>query len=81
MIWIVLICLLLVVVLYLLLVHVEAKHIVESAPREDMFDCPRHGLFHKKYALKLSGMTEEPIDYCPFCYEDRMKEAKSKVAK
>lgn len=61
---------------YLGLVAYGAKHDTEDAPRQDMFVCDKHGLFPKKYAMQLTGVTEEPILQCPMCMEDKFKQAK-----
>jgi hypothetical protein len=61
---------------YLGLIMYDAKHDVENAPRTDMYLCDRHGAFPKKHLMHLSGITDTPIEQCPFCFEDRMKAAK-----
>jgi hypothetical protein len=66
-------------VVYIAAVAYEAKHSTDNAPRQDMFTCEKHGLFPKKYAMQLTGITEEPILQCPFCFETRMKEARKNV--
>jgi hypothetical protein len=66
--------------IYLGCVAYDARHTTNQAPRDDMYTCDRHGVFSKKYALKLTGITEEPILQCPFCMEDRFKEAKQRAA-
>ena len=66
-------------VAYFVVVAYDAKHSTQASPREDMFTCDKHGVFAQKYALRLTGITEEPIAYCPMCAEDRFKEAKKNV--
>jgi hypothetical protein len=62
---------------YLVYAVVSAKCEVDDAPRVDMFNCPKHGLIPAKYTLKLDVMTETPIEFCPMCFEDKMKAAKA----
>lgn len=66
---------------YIAAVAWDAKHDTKAAPREDMFTCDKHGVFAKRYVTRLTGVTEEPIDYCPFCLEDRFREAKKSASK
>lgn len=71
---------------YLVFVMWAAKHTISAAPREKMFLCDKHGAFLAKHALTIiddaivqyTDGTEkrEPLLYCPFCYEDRIAEAK-----
>ena len=74
---------------YLALVRWDAKHEVTQAPKEKMLSCDKHGLFLEKYALNLGediakqypdGREEVgPLLVCPFCYEERINEAKKNV--
>lgn len=66
---------------YLVLVAYDARHATDTAPRTDMYTCDRHGLFPRKYALKLTGITEEPIEQCPMCLQLKFQEAKLKETK
>jgi hypothetical protein len=62
--------------LYLVIVAHDAKRATENAPREAMCTCDKHGIYPRKYTRKLMGMTAEPIEMCPFCLEEKFKEAK-----
>jgi hypothetical protein len=59
---------------YILLVAFDAKHDVATAPRTDMFLCPKHGAFPARYVYHLTDATSEPIEMCPMCFEQRMKD-------
>ncbi len=61
---------------YLLLVMLQAWFEVKDAPRVPMHLCPKHGAIPAKYTLKLDILAERPIDYCPMCWEDKVKAAK-----
>lgn len=62
---------------YLLLIAVQAWYEVKDAPRVPMHLCEKHGAIPAKYTLKLSvPIAENPIEYCPMCFEDKMKRAK-----
>lgn len=71
---------------YWLLLTWEAKASVSEAPKEKMYSCEKHGLFLEKYAMQVGddliqqypdGHEEKgPMLYCPFCFEDRINEAK-----
>lgn len=54
----------------------SAFHEVKDAPRVPMLSCQKHGLIPEKYTLKLETMSEKPIEYCPLCWEDKIKAAK-----
>ena len=71
--------LIVVAVLYVAAMVWDAKHSVSLAPRADMLLCDRHGAVPMKYAVELNtaGATEQPIQYCPFCFEDKMKNAQT----
>lgn len=64
--------------LYLAFLVYDVKHDVKNAPREPMFVCDQHGAFPMKYVINLEGITEKPIQRCPFCFEDSFKKAKEK---
>lgn len=62
---------------YALYVVVSAHREVKDAPRTPMFSCDKHGLVPMQYTLKLNVFGND-VEYCPLCYEDRIKESKSK---
>jgi len=66
--------------LYVAAVLWDVKHDVHNAPRTDMFLCNKHGAVPIKYAvhLDMAGITEKPIPYCPFCFNEKMKKARGK---
>jgi hypothetical protein len=64
---------------YVALVAWSAKYDTKTAPKTDMHVCDIHGAFPAKYTMQLTGITEKPIAYCPFCWENRIKEAKAKM--
>ena len=63
--------------IYLLFVVVEASNTARLTPRKPMFVCDKHGAVAEEYLIvfQLDGITKEPIKYCPFCYEERTKQA------
>jgi len=62
---------------YLVLMAIQAWYEVKDAPRVPMMLCPKHGAVPEKYTLKLSvPIADKPIEYCPMCYEDKIKAAK-----
>lgn len=65
-----------VLVLYGIYLYLDASTDVKNAPRDDMYVCDRHGPFPRKYVMKLDAGLQDPVDYCPFCFEDKMKEAR-----
>lgn len=65
-------------VLYIMLMVYDAKHGVGKSPRTDMFTCDKHGAIPSKYVHQLSGVTEKPVPYCPFCMEDKFKAVRQK---
>lgn len=64
---------------YLLLLRWDAKREVSVMGRTEMFVCDVHGALPRKYALNLTGMTQEPLPYCPLCFEDRIRQAGEKM--
>jgi hypothetical protein len=68
--------LIMVVLVWLGFIVYDAKAHTTSAPRTEMFICQKHGTVPHKYLLKLDGLSEIPIDYCPMCMEDRFREAR-----
>jgi len=68
-------------VLYLWLIN-DVKKEVNAAPRIPMFICPAnpsHGAFPAKHTMKITVPAEGAIplehEMCPFCYDEKMKEA------
>lgn len=76
--------------LYAAYVAMEAKDSVVRAPKDTMFICPEHGPIQASAMLKISTLEYEwqyadgthPegkfIEYCPLCFETRIREAKAK---
>lgn len=53
-----------------------------NAPRVDMFECEKHGLFPVKYVMRIDMQDGgKPVEQCPFCYEDAFKKADSELRK
>jgi hypothetical protein len=71
--------LLLLAILYIIGVIWVAKKHVATAPRADLFICDKHGAIMDKHVLRMEVGTEQPILYCPLCFNDRMTEAKQKA--
>jgi hypothetical protein len=59
----------------------EARTEIADSPRTEMITCDKHGLIPKRYTMHLEGVTEQPIEVCPLCFEDRIKEARAKLKK
>lgn len=71
-----LVSVLLLIVIYLLCMVAAAFHEVKGQPRIPMFSCDKHGAVPVKYTLKLNVFSDQPIEVCPLCFEDKMKAAK-----
>lgn len=41
--------------------------LVRSAPREEMFLCPKHGPMRQTHTIEFMGTP-----YCPLCWHERM---------
>lgn len=61
---------------YLALLAYDAKHDVDEAPRTDMLVCEKHGPFPVASAFHLTVGDGTPVNYCPFCFSDKMKKNK-----
>lgn len=73
---------------YGLLLYLQSRTIVDTAPKDDMFICQVHGAMPKAamhwidpdgmaYEDRDSGrpISDAKIPYCPICFEARIKEA------
>lgn len=78
-----------IVVVYLLVTYVQAKSHIDTAPKTEMFLCPKHGAMpmaatmdinpqELEFEMEFGAVTTGRIPYCPRCYEDRIKEADAK---
>ena len=66
---------------YVWVTAMSAKMATERAPKVDMFSCDKHGAIPAKYAIPFDGMgvLEKPVLTCPFCFEDRGREAQKNL--
>jgi hypothetical protein len=62
---------------YIAGVVVSAKTETKEAPRTQMFTCDRHGAVPASCLIHLDVGLENSVDYCPFCFNDKMKAAKN----
>lgn len=61
---------------------VEGYLDTRNAPRADMFECEKHGLFDAKYIMLIDLQDGgKPVQQCPFCYEDAFKKADEELKK
>ena len=79
MLWIAAALMFVVACVYLILLVADAKREVRNSPRTDMFICNKHGAIPSEHLMQLdtAGITEEPVQYCPFCFHEKMKAAKN----
>ena len=68
-------------VLFYIWVNASAKAEVKVAPRKPMAECPKHGMFFQDLMLQIEVPTAfdggQPlkVDCCPFCYDERSRNA------